>query len=223
LNSHSYSPAEIAAIERVIRERRDIRHFAPGPLPAGSLERLVRAAHLAPSVGYMQPWRMVHVKDAALRDKLYAIVDAERLATAAALPARQSEFLRLKVEGIRDCAEIVVVALMDGREPHIFGRRTLPEMDLASAACAIQNLWLAARAEGIGVGWVSLFDPTAVAELFAMPAGAQPIAILCIGPAVEFPPAPLLEATGWGSRLPLAEILFEDRWPEDARPTPTAY
>ncbi len=223
MNSYRYSEAEIAAIERVIRERRDIRHFAPGLLPEGCLERLVRAAHLAPSVGYMQPWRMVHVKDAALREKLHAIVETERQATAAALPARQAEFLRLKIEGIRDCAEILVVALMDGRAPHIFGRRTLPEMDLASAACAIQNLWLTARAMGIGVGWVSFFDPVAVAELFTMPAGAQPIAILCIGHAVEFPSAPLLETAGWGSRLPLADILFEDSWPAEARPTPTAY
>lgn len=223
MSDHRYADEEIAAIDRVIRERRDIRHFRPGALPEGCLERLVRAAHLAPSVGYMQPWRMVHVKDSTLRDKLHAIVDAERQATAAALPARQAEFLRLKVEGIRDCAAIVVVALMDGREPHIFGRRTLPEMDLASAACAIQNLWLTARAEGIGVGWVSLFDPPAVAQLFAMPAGAQPIAILCIGHAVVFPPAPLLETAGWGNRLPLTDILFEDGWPEAARPTPAAY
>ncbi|HEY6898800.1 MAG TPA: 5,6-dimethylbenzimidazole synthase [Rhodocyclaceae bacterium] len=223
MSDSRYSEAEIAAVQRVIRERRDIREFAPGPLPEGLLERLYAAAHAAPSVGYMQPWRLLHIGDPALREALAQIVDAERLATAAVLPSRSAEFLKLKVEGIKSCAEVVVVALMDGCEPHLFGRRTLPEMALASAACAIQNMWLAARAEGIGLGWVSFFEPAAVAQLLAMPAGAKPIAILCLGPAVEFPEQPLLQTLGWGQRLPLEQVVFEDRWPVDAQPTPTAY
>lgn len=218
-----YSEAEIAAVYRTIRERRDIRHFVPGALPEGLIERLVDAAHLGPSVGYMQPWRFIRIVDAGLRRQLHAMVDAEREATAVALPSRGDEFMRLKVEGILDCAELLVVALMDGREPHVFGRRTLPEMDLASAACAIQNLWLAARAEGVGVGWVSIFDPEALARLLAMPAGARPIAVLCVGPVAEFPSRPMLETLAWGERLPRERVLFEDRWPEDAAPTPTAY
>lgn len=223
MNPHRYADAEIAAVARAIEERRDIRHFVPGALPDGLLQRLVAAAHHGPSVGYMQPWRFVRVAAPERREALWRIVDAERQATAAALPSRNTDFLKLKVEGIREAAEVLVVALMPGREPHIFGRRTLPEMDVASAACAIQNMWLLARAEGIGLGWVSFFDPQAVAALLEMPAGARPIAILCLGPVAEFPSAPLLETAGWGRRLDLAEVLFEERWPAGAGPTPTAY
>lgn len=221
--SARYTDADIAAVERAIAERRDIRHFVPGELPAGLLERLVAAAHLAPSVGYMQPTRFVRVAEPARREALWRIVEAERHATGAALSSRNAEFMTLKIEGIREAAEVLVVALMPDREPHIFGRRTLPEMDVASAACGIQNMWLLARAEGIGLGWVSFFDPDAVAELLEMPAGARPIAILCIGPVAEFPPRPLLETLGWGRRLALEDVLFEDRWPAGAGATPKAY
>ena len=223
LTEHRYAAADIAAIERAIRERRDIRHFVPGTLPEGLLERLVHAAHLGPSVGYMQPWRFVRVASRARREALWQIVEAERHATGAALSSRNAEFMTLKIEGIREAAEVLVAALMPEREGHIFGRRTLPEMDVASAACAIQNMWLLARAEGIGLGWVSFFDPQAVAGLLEMPPGARPIAILCIGPAAEFPPAPLLESKGWGQRLPLDEVLFEEVWPLGAGATPKAY
>jgi 5,6-dimethylbenzimidazole synthase len=223
MNPHRYPDADIEAVARAIRERRDMRHFVPGALPQGLLERLVDAAHHAPSVGYMQPWRFVRIAAPEKRAALWRIVDAERHATAAALPTRRDEFMTLKIEGIRDAAEVLVVALMPEREPHIFGRRTLPEMDVASAACAIQNMWLLARAEGIGLGWVSFFDPAAVANLLGMPAGARPIAILCIGPVAEFLPTPLLEAKGWGTRLPLDQVLYEDAWPDTAGTTPTAY
>lgn len=223
MNPHRYTESEIAAVERAIRERRDIRHFVSGDLPDGLLVRLIDAACRAPSVGFMQPWRFVRIATTATREALMAIVEAERQATATALPTRNTEFLSLKIEGIRDAAEVLVVALMPEREPHIFGRRTLPEMDLASVACAIQNMWLLARSEGIGLGWVSFFDPLAVTELLAMPTGAHPVAILCIGPAAEFPPAPLLETQGWGQRLPLDEVLFEERWKVGAGGTAPAY
>jgi len=221
--SHRYADADIAALERAIRERRDIRHFVPGSLPEGLLGRLVEVAHLGPSVGYMQPTRFVRVAQQERREALWRIVEAERHATGAALSSRNDEFMTLKIEGIREAAEVLVVALMPEREDRIFGRRTLPEMDVASAACAIQNMWLLARAEGIGLGWVSFFDPAAVAQLLEMPDGARPIAILCIGPVAEFPPQPLLESKGWGKRLPLAEVLFEERWPTGAGATPRAY
>ena len=220
---HRFHQTAIDAVYGAIEQRRDIREFAPGPLPEGLLERLYRAAHAAPSVGYMQPWRLLHISDAAIKTEMATIVEAERQLTAAALPSRTADFLKLKVEGLRSCAEIVVVALMDGCDKHIFGKRTLPEMALASAACAIQNMWLAARAEGIGLGWVSFFDPAALAALLKMPADAKPIAILCIGPVAEFPDQPLLETLGWGQRLPREQFVFENTWPEDDQPTPTAY
>src|SRR5665647_2762874 len=129
----------------------------------------------------------------AMRQQLHTLVEQERVLTARALGQREDEFMRLKVEGLLEAAEVLAVSLADGREKHIFGRRTLPQMDLASAACAIQNLWLAARAEGLGMGWVSLFDPVAVAELLHMPAGAEPIALLCIGPVQAFYDEPMLQ------------------------------
>ncbi|MDD2738035.1 MAG: nitroreductase family protein, partial [Methylomonas lenta] len=112
--------------------------------------------------------------------------------------------------------ELLVVALPDRREQHIFGRRTLPEMDLASAACAIQNIWLAARAEGLGMGWVSLFDPNSLAELLAMPEGSKPIAILCLGHVAEFYPKPMLEMENWISPQPLSAMVSENSWGNDA-------
>jgi 5,6-dimethylbenzimidazole synthase len=120
--------------------------------------------------------------------------------------------MRLKVEGIKDCAELIVVALMDQREKHIFGRRTLPQMDLASASCAIQNLWLAARAEGLGMGWVSLFDPEQLMHLLNMPSGSLPIAILCLGPVDEFYPRPMLETEQWATRKDLEQLIMHDGW-----------
>ncbi|OQS41607.1 5,6-dimethylbenzimidazole synthase [Chromobacterium haemolyticum] len=209
---HRYPEQDIAAIYRVIEQRRDMRHFLPDPVDPALLRRLLEAAHHAPSVGYMQPWRFIRIANRSLREEIGKLVDAERLRTADQLGERQAEFLRLKVEGIRDCGEVLVAALMDGRERHVFGRRTLPEMDLASVACAIQNLWLAARAEGLGMGWVSLFDPAALSALLGMPEGAKPIAVLCLGHVAEFYAQPMLEQEKWASRQPLEQLVFEDRW-----------
>lgn len=207
-----YTPAEQAAVYRAIAERRDMRHFCGGAVPPEQLARLLGAAHQAPSVGLMQPWRFLRISDPALRQRLHELVEEERCATAEALGERSDDFMKLKVQGILDCAEVLVAALMDGREAHVFGRRTLPEMDLASLSCAIQNLWLAARCEGLGMGWVSLFEPEAVRSLLEMPEGAQPAAILCLGPVEAFYPRPMLEEEGWRQGRPLEELVFENRW-----------
>jgi len=217
-NRYRFSDAERAVVYRVIAERRDMRHFLPDPIDPVILHRLLTAAHQAPSVGLMQPWRFIRITDAPLRSALAAIVEEERQRTADALAERGDEFMRLKVDGILECGELLVAALSDQREQHIFGRRTLPEMDLASVACAIQNLWLAARAEGLGMGWVSLFDPVRLAELLAMPAGSQPVAILCLGHVEAFYPAPMLKLTGWAEERPLQELLYHNRWNNTAIP-----
>ncbi len=214
MSDHAYSAAERAAIYRAIGERRDMRHFSGGEVAPEVLARLLEAAHHAPSVGLMQPWRFIRITRYELRDAIHALVEEERQRTAEALEQRADEFMRLKVEGIRDCAELLVVALGDGREAHVFGRRTLPEMDLASVSCAIQNFWLAARAEGLGVGWVSMFEPHALAELLRLPAGAKPVAVLCVGPVPEFYEAPMLQQEGWATPRPLRELLFTDTWPQ---------
>ncbi len=214
MSEQAFSAAERAAVYRAIAERRDMRHFSGGEVPAEVLARLLEAAHRAPSVGLMQPWRFLRISDPQLREAAYALVEAERARTAEALGERSDEFMRLKVEGIRECAELLAVALMDGRQKHVFGRRTLPEMDMASVACAIQNLWLAARAEGLGLGWVSLFEPEALAALLGMPAGSKPVALLCLGPVSAFYDQPMLVEEGWARPRPLAELLFENRWGE---------
>ncbi|WP_322061324.1 5,6-dimethylbenzimidazole synthase [Paraburkholderia sp. J63] len=210
-----FDEAERAAVYRAIYERRDMRHFVPGPIDQAVLARLLDAAHHAPSVGYMQPWRIVRITDAALREQLHEAVERERLATADALGKRRDEFMKLKVEGMRECGELLVAALMDHRETHVFGRRTLPEMDLASVACAIQNMWLAARAEGLGMGWVSIFDVDEVRALLRMPAGAKPVAILCLGHVDAFYPKPMLEIEHWAERRALGECVSENRWPDE--------
>lgn len=213
VTDYAFTAAERAAVYRVIAQRRDMRRFLPdGTVPEEVLTRLLQAAHAAPSVGLMQPWRFIRITDRELRRRIRALVDAERALTGAALGHRESEFLALKVEGILDCAELLVVALCEDREAHIFGRRTLPQMDLASVSCAIQNLWLAARCEGLGVGWVSLFDPQRLGELLQMPADAEPVAILCLGPVPEFPDRPALELDRWAIARPLGEFLSENTW-----------
>lgn len=212
MNPNKFSDEEIASVYKAIRERRDMRHFLSTPLEEGQLERFIRAAHMAPSVGLMQPWRFIRITDTELRIAIQQHVEEERIATADALEQRSNEFMRLKVEGILSCAEVLVVGLINYREKYIFGRRTMPEMDLASASCAIQNMWLAARAEGVGLGWVSLFDPEKLRELCHMPSGSQPIAILCLGYVNEFYPAPMLELEAWDKRKAISDICFENSW-----------
>jgi 5,6-dimethylbenzimidazole synthase len=198
--------------------RRDMRHFLSEPLDEALVGRLLAAAHMAPSVGLMQPWRFIRIRDPALRASIHAIVEEERVKTAQALAEREDEFMRLKVEGILDFGELLVAALADGRDGHVFGRRTMPEMDLASVACAIQNLWLAARAENVGMGWVSLFDPEALRRLIHMPEGSRPVAVLCLGYVPAFYPRPMLEEVDWAHRFDLKDMVQTDYWTDGDAP-----
>jgi 5,6-dimethylbenzimidazole synthase len=215
-----YLEHEKEVVYRVIAERRDMRHFLPTPIAPELLTKLLQAAHHAPSVGLMQPWRFIRISDTQLRKAIHAQVNEERMKTAQAIGeletnARMAEFMRLKVEGVLDCGEVLIATLCDHREKHIFGRRTLPEMDMASVSCAIQNLWLAARAEGIGMGWVSMFDPVKLAKLLNIPDGAKPIAILCLGYVNSFYKEPMLVEEGWAKEKPLSEMLMENHWQDD--------
>jgi 5,6-dimethylbenzimidazole synthase len=207
-----FTPQEIAAVYRVMSMRRDMRHFLPDPLDDALMGRLLGAAHMAPSVGLMQPWRFIRVRDPGLRARIHALVEAERVKTAQALAEREDEFMRLKVEGILACGELLVAALGNDRERHVFGRRTMPDMDLASVACAIQNLWLAARGENVGMGWVSLFDPEALRQLIHMPEGSRPVAVLCLGYVPAFYPRPMLEEVHWAHRFDLKHMVHIDYW-----------
>jgi adenosylcobyric acid synthase len=215
---NAFLPHQIEAVYQTIQQRRDMRHFLKQPIQPALLERLLNAAHNAPSVGLMQPWRFIRITQRNLRQQLHTIVEKERLLTATALNKCKDEFMKLKVQGILECAEVIVVSLSDKRSQEVFGRRTLPEMDVASIGCAIQNLALAARAEGIGVGWVSIFDPLEVAECLNIPSNednqeaGKPVAILCLGHVKEFYPNPMLERENWRKPLSQQQVVFYNQW-----------
>ena len=211
-SKHSYTDKEKAAVYKAMAERRDMRHFTNEPVDVDVFNRILNAAHMAPSVGLMQPWRFIRIADSNLRNEISKIVDEERKETARVLNERKDEFLKLKVEGVLQCAELLVAALPDKREKHIFGRRTLPQMDMASLSCAIQNMWLAARVEGIGMGWVSLFDPQALASLLKMPKDSLPIAILCLGQVDIFYEKPMLVQENWAKERALEGLISTDYW-----------
>jgi nicotinate-nucleotide--dimethylbenzimidazole phosphoribosyltransferase len=208
------------AMYDVIGARRDVRRYRPDPVPDEVLLRVLEAGHQAPSVGHSQPWRFVVVRDAGIRERAAWMADQERLAQAAQLePEAARQLLDLQLEGLRE-APLGVVVCCDRRVPAagVLGRATFPDADLWSCACAIQNLWLSARAEGLGMGWVTLFDPAGLAELLGIPDGVVTLGWLCLGWPDERPPAPGLERAGWSRRQPLSDVLLTDRWSETATP-----
>jgi len=189
-----------------------MRHFNNEKVSEDLISKLLYAAHMAPSVGLMQPWRFIRIRNTEKREAIQTLVENERDLTAAALASRKAEFLKLKVEGLKEWSDVIVAALPDKRDEHVFGRRTLPEMDLASLSCAIQHMWLAARAEGIGMGWVSIFDPEALKTVLNMPPDSHPVAILCIGHVDAFYEKPMLVMEEWATERSLDEFVFEDEW-----------
>ena len=207
-----FSDEERAAVWRAIAERRDIRRFRPDPIPRELLQRLLGAAHQAPSVGLMQPWRFVVVERAETKAAMQSLVERERLIQAPHFDARARDFMDLKVEGIREAPVSICVACdrQPGRE--VLGRHTIQDTDLYSSCLAIENFWLAARAEGIGVGWVSLYRPDDVRELLGLPAWVVPVAWLCVGYPDERPSRPRLEEKGWGGRSDVRSVTFWERW-----------
>lgn len=209
------------ALERIMSARRDIRRFRPDPIPDAVLRQLLEAAHTAPSVGHSQPWRLVVVADPITRARAATLADQARLQQAAAMePDAGRHLLDLDLEGIRE-APLGIVVCCDRRVPAagVLGRATFPDADMWSCACAIQNLWLAARGEGLGVGWVTLFEPAQLGELIGAPTGVETLGWLCVGWPDERPPTPGLERRGWSVRQPVAEVVLFERWP-DAGPTP---
>jgi nicotinate-nucleotide--dimethylbenzimidazole phosphoribosyltransferase len=208
------------ALHEIIGARRDIRRFRPDPVPADVLERVLAAAHRAPSVGLMQPWRFVLVEDDETRVAMRGLAQRERLRQAERFSDRARHFLDQKIEGIVD-APLGVVVCCDPGSPdvEVLGRGTIPETDVHSTACAIQNLWLAARAEGLGVGWVSFYRREDLRGLLGIPDRVDPLAWLCVGWPDERPVRPGLEAQGWAQRAPLAAVVVRERWPaEDLLP-----
>ncbi|MDX6741334.1 5,6-dimethylbenzimidazole synthase [Actinocorallia sp. A-T 12471] len=220
----AFDAAARDAFYAVAEARRDIRRFRPDPVPDATLRRVLQAAHTAPSVGHSQPWRFLVVRDPSLRDAAALMAEREKLAQADLMDEERGRRLRdLSLEGIR-AAPLGVVVCCDRRTPAtgVLGRATFPDADLWSCACAIQNLWLAARAEGLGLGWVTLFPPDELGALLGLPEGVTTLGWLCLGWPDELPPSPGLERRGWSRRLPLDDVVFADRWPEaDAAPPPS--
>jgi len=213
-SGHVFSEGERAGLYRAIVERRDIRRFRPDPVPAATVARLLEAAHHAPSVGFMQPWDFIVVRDSGVRQQVHAaFVRANAEAAERFEGERQQRYRALKLEGIRESALNVCVTCDRGRfGPVVLGRTCQPDMDLYSTVCAVQNLWLAARAEGVGVGWVSIIHADELARILGLPPGVVPVAYLCLGYVDEFPPEPELESAGWLPRLRLAEVVRYETW-----------
>jgi len=200
-------------VHRVIAERRDIRRFRPDAVPQDVLERVLEAAHRAPSVGLMQPWRLIVIRDVATRVAVRRLAQRERLRQADRFDDRARQFLDQKVEGVVEAPLGVCVCCDHGEaDEEVLGRGTIAETDVYSTACAIENLWLTARAEGLGVGWVSFYRPEDMRALLGIPARVDPIAYLCVGWPDERPVRPGLEAAGWSARTPLDAVVMEERW-----------
>ncbi|PWU02397.1 MAG: 5,6-dimethylbenzimidazole synthase [Terriglobia bacterium] len=212
---NSFSPTERQAVYRAIYERRDIRsHFQPTPVPPEVLGRILDAAHHGPSVGFMQPWDFIVIRSAAVREAVHeCFVAANRQAAAAYSGERLALYGGLKLEGIREAPVNLCVTCDRLRNKGAgLGRQTDPATDLYSTACAVENLWLAARAESLGVGWVSILDFEMLRRLLEIPPHVIPVAYLCVGYVSEFPGEPVLETAGWERREKLTQLLHFDRF-----------
>ena len=217
MTEHAFSPDERDALYKAIFTRRDVRgQFAPDPVPEEVLTRILTAAHHAPSVGFMQPWNFIVVRDPAVKARVHAdFAQANEEAKAQFEGERKALYSRLKLEGIREAPiNLCITCDRERSGPVVLGRTHIPTMDLYSCVCAVQNLWLAARAEGLGVGWVSILHEDKLREALGIPERIVPIAYLCLGYVSHFHQSPELEKAGWRNRLPLEELVFQDRWGE---------
>jgi len=199
----------------VVRSRRDVRaEFTGAPLAEQVLERVLAAAHAAPSVGMTQPWDFILVRDLETLRRFASHVAEKRVEFGASLPAdRAATFAPIKVEGIVESGLGVVVTHDQSRGgEHVLGRASIADTGVFSTVLAVQNLWLAATAEGLGVGWVSFYDEPVLSELVGLPAHVRPIAWLCVGHVAGLQQVPDLERFGWRSRRPLADALHAERW-----------
>ncbi len=213
MNAHEFPEAEKKGVYRAIFERRDMRSFKPDPIPDLALARLLDAAHHAGSVGFMQPWNFVVIKNHATRARVHELFQKERQAAALFFDEpRRHQYLSMKLEGILESPLNLCVTCDQTRGGVVLGRNSIPETDVYSTVGAIQNLWLAARAEGIGVGWVSILRNPELRSILDMPPHIIPVAYLCLGYVEDFPERPVLETRGWRHRLPLTDLVYYERW-----------
>ncbi|MBI2384523.1 MAG: 5,6-dimethylbenzimidazole synthase [Elusimicrobia bacterium] len=211
--------AAMSAYEAIYR-RRDIRKFRPDPVPADVLRRILDAAHHAGSVGFMQPWNFIVIRDRAVRESVNEVFQRENARASGQYAGdRAALYKSFKLEGIRESALNVCVTCDRTRGGQVLGRSTIIDTDLFSVCCAVQNLWLAARAEGVGVGWVSIIDNSDLARILGLPDHVVPVAYLCVGYPEEFPAEPMLATAGWRKRIPVDDLIFYDRYGRQAAET----
>lgn len=209
-----FSEEERDAVYRAIFTRRDVRsEFLPDPIVPEILSRILLAGHHAPSVGFMQPWDFIVITDAQQKRAIKALFDAANREAAPMFDARQSDYQALKLEGIVEApVNLCITCSRERSDGPVLGRTHMREMDLYSTVCAVQNMWLAARAEGIGMGWVSIFHPEKLAQHLGIPQQTQIVAYLCLGHVSALHESPELAKKGWANRTELAPLLHQDRW-----------
>lgn len=209
-----FNEQEKKALYDVIYKRRDVRTFLSKSIPSDVLQRVLEAGHHAPSVGFMQPWNFILVKDGDLKKKLAWAAEKERKALSIHYEEEKAnQFLELKVEGIKEAPVTICVTCDPTRGgSHVLGRNSIPETDILSTACAIQNMWLASCAEGLALGWVSFYKKNDVRDILSIPPHVDPVALLSIGYTEDYPSSPILEEAKWEKRRELDGLIFEDTW-----------
>lgn len=219
-NHHTFSPEMRRGLYEAIFRRRDMREFLPDAVSDDVLARVLIAAHHAASVGFTQPWDFVIVRDLERRREVKRVFEEERAKNAQQFEgARRERFLSLKLEGILESPLNLIVTCEPERfGPGVLGKVSLRDVEVYSTCLAVENLWLAARAEGLGVGWVSIMRNEDLSRIFSIPSNVIPLAYLCIGYVPDFPPRPLLESAQWAKRLPPRTLLHFDRWDKRAAP-----
>ncbi|VAX16512.1 Cobalamin biosynthesis protein BluB @ 5,6-dimethylbenzimidazole synthase, flavin destructase family [hydrothermal vent metagenome] len=205
---------KIDAVYEAIFKRRDVRSFEDAKIPDDLIQRLLKAAHHAPSVGYMQPWNFIVIRDPQIKKKVKDSFLLEHNAASEYFEGeRKEQYKSFKLEGIEEAPVNICVTCDPSRfGPHVIGRHSMPETDVYSVCCAVQNIWLAARAEGVGVGWVSIVRKESLKKILGIPDHIIPVAYLCVGIPKEFYDEPELESAGWANRLNLDKLTFSDRW-----------
>lgn len=219
------SEADRAGIYRAIFSRRDVRgQFLPDPIDKQALARMLTAAHHAPSVGFMQPWNFILIESEERRGQVHELFKKANVEAAKMFAdERAQKYVKMKLEGILNAPlNLCITCNHDRAGPVVLGRTHIPETDLYSTVCAVQNLWLAARAEGVGVGWVSIIDPVALKELLGLPEHVTAVAYLCLGYVSEFHDRPELEKAGWDKRVDMDGILMFEEWGGGAPEHPLA-
>jgi len=209
-----FTEQEKNALYKIIEARRDIRTFLTTPVPEETVMKLLEAAHHGPSVGFMQPWSFILVTKDAVKDKLAWAADKERRALAIHYEDnRQDQFLSLKIEGLKQAPLTICVTCDPTRGgSHVLGRNSIPETDVLSTACAIQNMWLAACAEGLALGWVSFYKKADVRDILSIPPHIDPVALLSLGYTDHYPSKPILETANWEKRRNLQDLIFHEAW-----------